>query len=262
MRASTTLVLTTTIAVAACGGAEPPSVGPGDAVPLPAVERVESAPPAVERIPPPALAAPAPVRQAAALAQPAIWPADDVVFATPEEAAADFVRTALVNGEDPALGAFEPGDTGSGEIRVDFPGESAGATPSPRGRLLMRQLGDDDGWFVIAAVSDGATITTPSAGAVVPAGPLTVEGEARGFEGTVVVSAFSAGDRATEFDSQLVRGGTFADLEPYSTSLDLSDGVPGETVVVLVQGDVGLETDPGDFAAIPVVIEDVIPPTR
>ena len=37
-------------------------------------------------------------------------------------------------------------------------------------------------------------------------------------------------------------------------SLDLSGASPGEVVTLLVRGGVGLETDPGDFGAIPVVI--------
>ena len=53
----------------------------------------------------------------------------------------------------------------------------------------MRQLGAAGGWFVIAAVNPNVAITAPDAGAVVPAGPLTVTGVGRGFEATVVVSA-------------------------------------------------------------------------
>ena len=34
----------------------------------------------------------------------------------------------------------------------------------------------------------------------------------------------------------------------------MSGAQPGDTVMLLLQGGVGLETDPGDFAAIPVVI--------
>lgn len=194
--------------------------------------------------------------------QPAIWPSADVVFATPEEVAADFVRTVLLNGEEPTLGEFRRGDARSGEMPVISPGDGPGAAQLERGVLFLRQLGPDDGWFVIGAASDGATITRPSTGDVVAAGPLTVEGEARGFEGTVVVSAFPAGDAATMLDLQVARGGAFADNEPYSATIDLANAMPAEVVAVLVQGDTGLETDPGTFAAIPVVVEDVIPPTR
>jgi hypothetical protein len=186
------------------------------------------------------------------LQQPAIWPAPDVAFATPEEAAADFVAQVL--GVPPVLGEFQRGDTRSGEIEVLFPGEGGADTPTPRGLLLLRQIEPRDDWFVIAAVSEHALISSPEGLAVVAAGPLTVEGMGRGFEGTVVVSAFVVGSAEVVLDSQITQGGAFADSEPFVVTLDLSAAEPGDVVVLLVRGDVGLDTDPGDFSAIPVVI--------
>ena len=43
-------------------------------------------------------------------------------------------------------------------------------------------------------------------------------------------------------------------MEPYSVSLDLSGASQRETVLILVRGGVGLETDTGEFSAIPVTI--------
>jgi hypothetical protein len=153
----------------------------------------------------------------------------------------------------PELGEFEQGDARSGEIEVFSPGEGGG-TPVPRGRLLLRQLGADDGWFVLAAVNDNATITSPESGAEVPAGPLEVEGRARGFEANVVVSAFVAGEGDDELDRAVTQGGALETPEPYTVSLDLSGAGPGDVIALLVRGGTGLETDPGDFGAIPVVI--------
>ncbi len=85
-----------------------------------------------------------------------------VVFTTPEAAAKDFVTTVLrVN---PVLGPFQQGDSRSGEIEVMAPGEGGGGTSIVRGRLLLRQLGPDNGWFILAAVNDNASITAPSRG--------------------------------------------------------------------------------------------------
>ena len=42
--------------------------------------------------------------------------------------------------------------------------------------------------------------------------------------------------------------------EPFSVTVDLSAAAAGTTVMLLVRGSTGLETDPGDFAAIPVTI--------
>ncbi len=184
--------------------------------------------------------------------QPAIWPAADVVFDTPEAAAEDFVTSVL--GVPPTLGEFQQGDARSGELEVLSPGEGASPTSVPRSRLLLRQLGPDDGWFVLGAVNDNASITTPTSGAEVPAGPLTVSGRARGFEANVVVSAFVPGDAGVQLDQQVTTGGALETPEPFTVSLDLSGAASGDVVTVLVRGGTGLETDPGEFGALPVVI--------
>lgn len=186
------------------------------------------------------------------LGQPAIWPAADVVFNTPEEAAADFVANAL--GVAPVLGEFQQGDSRSGEIEVLSPGEGDSAVVVKRGLLLLRQLGPDDGWFVIAAVNDEASITTPESGAAVDSAPLTVEGVGHGFEATIVVSAFVAGDAHRMLDRQVAQAGTMEAAGPFSVVLDLTGASPGDVITLLVQGGTGLETDPGEFGAIPVVI--------
>jgi len=186
------------------------------------------------------------------LEQPAIWPAADVAFDTPEEAAEDFVTEVL--GVPPTLGEFQQGDSRSGEIEVFSPGEGDAGTRVVRGLLLLRQLGPANGWFVLAAANDNASITTPASMDEVAAGLLTVEGRARGFEANVVVTAFEAGDAGAELDQVIAQGGAFETPEPFSVTLDLSRATPGDTVVLLVRGGTGLETDPGEFGAIPVVI--------
>ncbi len=187
---------------------------------------------------------------AVTLEQPAIWPAPDEVFTTPEAAAADFVSSVL--GVPPELGEFQQGDSRSGEIEVFLLPESGGV-PVVRGLLLMRQLGPDNGWFVLAAINEFNTITSPVSMAQVAAGPVTVAGSARGFEGAVVVEAFVAGSPVL-LDQQITQGGSQAEPAPYSVTLDLTGAPAGQTVLLIVRGGVGLETDPGEFSAIPVVI--------
>lgn len=190
--------------------------------------------------------------QVPAATQPAVWPVPGAGFDTPEAAAEDFVSTVL--GVAPVLGPFQAGDARSGEIEVLSPGEGGEGTPLPRGRLLLRQLGPDDGWYVLAAVSEGASIEMPETGADVPPGPVSVQGQARGFEGTVVVSAFPAGDAAVTLAEEITQGGPFGEPEPYDVTLDLSAAEPGGVVALLVRGGTGLASDPGDFAALPVVV--------
>jgi hypothetical protein len=232
------------LALAACG------TGPAPSAESPHLDAVE-----IPRIAEPTAPRTAPGFEQRDLDQPAIWPAADVVFSTPEEAAADFVSAVLISEGDPVLGEFRQGDARSGEISVLFAGETGDLDPPMEmGVLVLRQIGPTDGWYVIAATSDGAVIDTPSASEPVPAGTVTVSGEGRGFEGTLVVSAFPPGDATARFDRQIGAGGAFEDLQPYSVDLDLSGAPGGDVVVILVRGDTGLGADPGTFAAIPIVI--------
>lgn len=180
--------------------------------------------------------------------QPAIWPTVGIVFNTPEEAAQDFVTEVLGAGK---LGEFQQGDSRSGEIDVSS-APNEGGRSVVRSRLLLRQLGDR--WFILAAVNDNASITAPKAGAEVAAGPVTVEGKARGFEANVVVSAFAGGDPDPRLDQVITQGGAMETPLPFTVSLDLSGAPPGQTVTIIVRGGTGLETDPGEFSAIPVII--------
>jgi len=186
------------------------------------------------------------------LEQPAIWPAADVVFTTPEAAAEDFVTNVL--DVPPALGEFKQGDSRSGEIDVLSLGEGSNAQAVVRSTLLLRQLGADDGWFIIGAVNEHETITSPASLAEVAAGPLEVTGAGRGFEANLVVTATVAGDEGAELDRAVTMGGSAEASEPYTVTLDLSDAPTGSTVMLLLRGGTGLETDPGEFSAIPVVI--------
>lgn len=183
---------------------------------------------------------------------PAVWPAAEVALDTPEEAAEGFVEEVL--GVPPTLGEFRQGDARSGEIEVFSPGEGEGGSRVLRSVLLLRRLGPEDGWFVVGAVSEHATITTPESAAEVPAGSIDVAGSARGFEASVVVSAYVAGDAEALLDRVTTQGGAFEEPEPYSVTLDLSGASPGDVVILLVRGATGLETDPGDFGAVPVVV--------
>jgi hypothetical protein len=200
------------------------------------------------------------------LEQPAIWPSVEVVFETPEAVAGDFVSQAL--GVSPTLGEFRQGDARSGEIDVFSPGEGEDPTPVFRSTLLLRQLGAEGGWFVLAAVNGDVSIATPESGDEVVAGPVTVQGVARGFEANVVVEAFVAGDAAL-LAQEITTAGALDTSEPYTVTLDLSGPPPGQVIALLVRGGTGLAEDPGEFSAIPVVVVEApardvpaLPPTR
>lgn len=234
-------------ALAACGDDGSPSFGT-----LPSSSTGTTSQPASTAPASDTSSSAAPATTVAPAAQPAIWPEVDVVFTTPTEAASDFVRKVL--GIEPVLGEFQGGDSRSGEIEVVFRGESGDSTPMVRSRLLMRQLAPSDGWFVLAAVNDFVSINAPDALARVPAGPLTVAGTGRGFEATLNVMTFVAGSIDRQLGSAIAMGGALETPEPFSATVDLTGAAAGEVVTIVVRGATGLETDPGEFAALAVVI--------
>lgn len=182
------------------------------------------------------------------LEQIALWPAPSVVFTSPQAAAEDFIVQVL--GVPPLIGEFMAGDSRSGEIAIFSPGDP----PSLRGLLLLRQLGPSNGWFIIGTINDKALITNPETGRQVTAGPISVEGLAEGFEATVIIEAFIAGRAEPVLDREVTMAGNFGETGPFGVTLDLSAAAPGDTVLILVRGGTGLETDPGEFGAIAVVI--------
>lgn len=182
--------------------------------------------------------------------QPAMWPAADVVFDDPVAAAQDFLDNVLRAG---MAGEFRPGDARSGEVDALFTGES-GDQSIVRSTLLLRQLGSASGWFVIAAVNPNTAITVPDSLAEVPAAPLSVEGIGRGFEANLNVSARVAGTTGEPLDLEIAQGGSDATPLPFTTTLDLSGAAAGDVVMIMVRGGTGIETDPGEFGAIPVAI--------
>lgn len=181
------------------------------------------------------------------LEQPAIWPAAGGLFDEPELVAADFVVRVL--GVPPVLGPFEAGDSRSGEIEVLSPGGSL----TGRGVLFLRRLGPASGWFITGIGNDVAAVTSPVQGDVVSPGILEVTGIGYGFEANVAVSAYRAGD-STPLDRVVVLAGSMEEPGEFTVTLDLSAASPGDVVMILVRGGVGLETDPGELGAIAVVI--------
>lgn len=85
----------------------------------------------------------------------------------------------------PILSEFLGGDNRSGEVEVrGFPD---GDPTTVRVRLL-----EDDTWYVLGAIAESIRLDAPAAGAQVSS-PLTLQGAARAFEGTVVVHLLADG---------------------------------------------------------------------
>ncbi|MEN9801970.1 MAG: hypothetical protein RLZ37_1095 [Actinomycetota bacterium] len=186
------------------------------------------------------------------LEQLAIWPSASEVFATPREVAEDFLLH--VFGLPPVIGEFMAGDSRSGEIEVFSPGD----VETLRAILLVRQLGPNNGWFIIGTLNDNAVITKPVYGAEVSiddVSSLVVEGMAEGFEASLTVYAHISGS-SDVLDQETTMGGNLGVPGPFQVTLDLTGVQPGDTVMLLIRGGVGLETDPGEFGAIPILITE------
>jgi hypothetical protein len=117
----------------------------------------------------------------------AIWPFETSGerYDDPVDAATAFA-VEMAGFDDPIVGEFQQGDSRSGEVPL---------RPLPDGpvtTVLVRQLGADDGWFVIGAITDDITVSEPAAQSAIDH-PLTVRGEARAFEGTVQVAVIADG---------------------------------------------------------------------
>jgi Immunoglobulin-like domain of bacterial spore germination len=149
------------------------------------------------------------------------------------------------------FGEFAEGDSQSGEIEVLGGGEGGGPARL-RSTLLLRQI--DGGWHVIAAVNENVAITSPEAQAEIPGDePLTVEGVGRGFEAAIAVRVETPDGSLLLAD--LGSGGSGETPEPFSVTIDLGDDdLTGQTLAVIAQGGTGLEDDPGEFSAVPVVV--------
>lgn len=100
-------------------------------------------------------------------------------FDDPEAAARSFAID-FVGMTDPIIGAFQQGDSRSGEVPVQ-PRENG-----PVSTVLVRQL-EDSTWFVIGSTTDDIRLDTPEALSDIDC-PVRLTGEALAFEGTVQVS--------------------------------------------------------------------------
>ena len=94
-------------------------------------------------------------------------------FADPVEAATSFA-TDYLGFIDPIAGEFLAGDSRSGEVEI------AAGNAAPTTVVFVRQLTDDDSWWILGAASENITVDEPDAGRG-DSSPLTVSGTALGI---------------------------------------------------------------------------------
>jgi hypothetical protein len=143
-------------------------------------------------------------------------PDSDTRYTDPVDAARGFAVD-FVGFTDPILSEFLLADSRSGEVEV---------RPNADGPItivFLRKLSDDDFWWVLGSASQNVIIQNPDVRAVVDS-PVTVSGQAKAFEGNVVVELRADGVAEPLF-AGAVTGGSEA-FGSFEGTFEFSD--PGD----------------------------------
>jgi hypothetical protein len=141
-----------------------------------------------------------------------VWPdpATEIRLTDPMAAATSFAVD-LVGFTDPVVGAFQQGDSRSGEIEIR-PIEDGPVTT-----VLVRQVAADDSWWVIGAVSENIEVDEPAPQQAID-DPVRLTGRARAFEGTVGVRIVADGS-ADPVGTGFVTGSGDGTLGPFDAEV-------------------------------------------
>lgn len=161
-----------------------------------------------------------PAAEAASVVFPAPGRSD---FAAPEAAAQAFA-TDYAGFSAPRISDFRQGDTRSGEFEVTAAGGRLSTT------VLVRQL-SDGAWYVLGSVTADIQVTAPEAGSNVSS-PVAVSGQARAFEGNVVVQVRDAAGEV--LGQQPVTGSGGPDLGPFAGDIDFTEPGSGQGAVLFL----------------------------
>ena len=157
----------------------------------------------------------------------AIWPwtESDVRFGDPV-AAAESYATEFLGFDEPVVGEFLAGDSRSGEVEI-MPG-----TIGPTTVVLVRQLTDDDSWWILGSAAENIVLDEPEAGTIVES-PLPLVGQARAFEGTVGVEIRADAD-AEPIEVGFVTGSGGPEPGPFDDEIEFVSPGPGGGSLVLI----------------------------
>jgi len=176
---------------------------------------------------------PAPTTDAASTTVPddptrtAIWPwaETDMRFDDPIDAATSYA-TDFLGFDEPLIGEFLAGDSRSGEVAI-MPD-----TIGPTTVVFVRQLTDDDTWWILGSAAENIVLDEPETGDVVES-PLPLVGEARAFEGTVEVEIRADGN-AEPIEVGFVTGSGGPEPGPFDDEIEfVSPGSGGGSLVLI-----------------------------
>ena len=147
-------------------------------------------------------------------AQPetAVWPfaSSSTRFSDPVAAARSFAVDYL-GFVDPVVGAFQQGDSRSGEVPVQP--EAKGPTTT----VFVRMLGPDDSWWVLGSATASLHLTSPAALASI-ASPVALSGRSTAFEATINIEVRQDGS-TDPLAEAVAMGGSNGEMGPFSTSV-------------------------------------------
>ncbi len=156
----------------------------------------------------------------------AVWPssAAAVRYHDPVASARAFA-TSYLKFVNPVVGAFQQGDSRSGEVEIR-PSSSGPVTT-----VFVRQLLSDDTWWVLGAATAHIVVTEPAALAAITS-PVRLRGSSTAFEATVQVSI-----RQDNSDKPLadgyVMGGANGQMGPFDTTLKFASPTSTSGALVL-----------------------------
>ncbi len=156
----------------------------------------------------------------------AVWPfaSSSTRYHDPVAAAKGFAVTYLgfVN---PAVGAFQQGDSRSGEVAVRT------SNTGPVTTVLVRKLTPDNTWWVLGAATPNLQLKSPAALASISS-PVTVSGQSTAFEAVINIEVRQDGT-LTPLAATTAMGGSNGQMGPFSKAVPFARPVaPGGAIVV------------------------------
>jgi hypothetical protein len=166
----------------------------------------------------------------------ALWPdpAGPEQFDDPAAAARSFVA-AVFGVEDAPLSEVRTMADGEAEIDVFDRSETGTTLDSVASTLSLARL-DGGHWYVTGARSEDVEIASPAPGASAVS-PLTVTGEGRGYEGTILVEVRERAAGAPVLADGFDTAGAGEALAPFSVALTLPGADDGAAGAILVARD-------------------------
>lgn len=156
----------------------------------------------------------------------AVWPtaASATRYRSPTAAARGFAVDYL-HFVNPIVGAFQAGDSRSGEVPI------RATAPGPVTTVLVRQLGADGTWWVLGSNTPNIVLTSPAALATI-ASPVRLQGTSTAFEATVQVS-IRQDDAATPLVDGFVMGGSNGVMGPFDKTFSFATPTSAAGAIVL-----------------------------